>query len=52
MTFNDSQFTHNKADAGGVAYLYDRAGFSSFNCIYEGNFARVGGVIYAESLDN
>ena len=51
VTFNDSQFTENKADAGGVTYLFDRVSISSHNCTYERNFARVGGVIYAESLD-
>ena len=51
MTFNDSQFTENKADAGGVTYLFDKVSISSHNCTYERNFARVGGVFYAESLD-
>ncbi len=51
VTFNDSRFNENKADAGGVIYLNDRARFSSHNCIYERNFARNGGVIYAESLE-
>ena len=52
VTFNDSQFTENKADTGGVNYLYDRVRFLSHNCTYERNSARVGGVIYAESLES
>ena len=51
VIFNDSQFTENKADVGGVIYLNDRASFSSHNCSYLKNFARIGGVIYAESLE-
>ena len=47
VIFNDSQFTENKAEFGGVIYLNDRARFSSYNCTYEKNFARIGGVIYA-----